>query len=291
MGGPLFAFQHGGLDRAEALRNQPQRLDELWRSGRVLVLSERGEACCHSPGEIYFSGENLSLRRPEYATFLGLHDGQAYFSIAREAVTLGRPSHDINIRAAADAWGALHAAVFAQAKALHYWQSQSKFCGRCGSLMDLKTAGYNASCGSCGLITYPQTHPAVIMCVSDGERILLGRQAVWPEKRWSLLAGFVEPGESPEQTVVREVFEEAGVRVESVGYVTSQPWPMPMALMLGYEAYAAHQPVVLSEELQAAQWLTADELNEQIRRGNLELPMKMSISHYLIQRWLAKAGR
>jgi NAD+ diphosphatase len=75
---------------------------------------------------------------------------------------------------AAETWGALHAAVFAQAKALHYWQSQSKFCGRCGSLMDLKTAGYNASCGACGLITYPQTHPAVIMCVSDGERILLG---------------------------------------------------------------------------------------------------------------------
>ena len=121
---------------------------------------------------------NISLRRPEYATFLGLHDGQAYFSIAREAVTLGRPSHDINIRVAAETWGALHAAVFAQAKALHYWQSQSKFCGRCGSLMDLKTAGYNASCGACGLITYPQTHPAVIMCVSDGEGILLGRQAV-----------------------------------------------------------------------------------------------------------------
>lgn len=291
MGEPSFAFHHGGLDRAEAVRVQPQQLDSLWHAGRVLVLNEKGEACCRDPGEVYFSGENISLRRPENATFLGLHDGRAYFSIAREAVTLGRPSHDINIRVAAETWGALHAAVFAQAKALHYWQSQSKFCGRCGSLMDLKTAGYNASCGACGLIVYPQTHPAVIMCVSDGERLLLGRQAVWPEKRWSLLAGFVEPGESPEQTVVREVFEEAGVRVESVGYVKSQPWPMPMALMLGYDAYAPHQPVTLSDELQAARWFTAEELNDLIKDGSLQLPQKMSISHYLIQRWLAGAGR
>lgn len=290
MAAPTFAFHHGGLDRAEAVRNQPQQLDALWLSGRVLVLNEKGEACCQDAGEIYFSGENISLRRPENATFLGMHGEQAYFSIAREAVSQ-RSAHVVNIRAAADTWGVLHAAVFAQAKALHHWQAQSKFCGRCGSLMDLKTAGYNAACGSCGLITYPQTHPAVIMCVSDGERILLGRQAVWPEKRWSLLAGFVEPGESPEQTVVREVFEEAGVRVESVDYVKSQPWPMPMALMLGYDAYAPHQPVTVSDELQAAQWFTADELDGLVKGGGLELPQQMSISHYLIQRWLARAGR
>ena len=91
--------------------------------------------------------------------------------------------------------------------------------------------------------------------------------------------------------MVREVFEEAGVRVESVEYVKSQPWPMPMALMLGYNAYAPHQTITLSDELQAAQWFTADELNGQVRRGKLELPQKMSISHYLIQQWLAKAGR
>lgn len=287
---PSFAFHHGGLDRAEAVRSQPQLLDSLWHAGQVLVLNEKGEACCRAPGEIYYSGENLSLRRPDDATFLGMHGGQAFFSIAREAVSQ-RPEHVINIRAAADTWGALHAAVFAQAKALHHWQAQSKFCGRCGTLMDIKTAGYNAACGACGLIVYPQTHPAVIMCVSDGERLLLGRQAVWPEKRWSLLAGFVEPGESPEQTVVREVFEEAGVRVESVGYVKSQPWPMPMALMLGYDAYAPHQPITVSDELQAARWFTADELNGLIQAGELELPQKMSISHYLIRRWLAGAGR
>jgi NAD+ diphosphatase len=286
-----FAFDHGGLDRAEAVRNQPQLLDSLWQSGRVMLLNDKGEACCRDPGEIYFSGESISLRRPEHATFLGMEGGQAYFSIAREAVTLGRATHEVNIRAAAASWGALHAAVFAQAKALHFWQAQSKFCGRCGSLMDIKTAGYNASCGACGLIMYPQTHPAVIMCVSDGERILLGRQATWPDKRWSLLAGFVEPGESPEQTVVREVFEEAGVRVDKVRYVKSQPWPMPMALMLGYDAYAPQQDITISEELQAARWFTAAELSELIQSGELELPQKISISHYMIQRWLAGSGR
>ena len=285
-----FAFHHGGLDRAEAVRSQPKRLDQLWLSGLVLVLNEKGEACCRYVDEAFIPAKNISLHRPEYATFLGIDGKQGYFSVGRETISHVTPL-TINIRAAAETWDALPAAVFAQAKALHHWQSQSKYCGRCGMLLDLKTAGYNAVCSGCGLITYPQTHPAVIMCVSDGERILLGRQAVWPENRWSLLAGFVEPGESPEQTVVREVFEEAGVRVEGVDYVKSQPWPMPMALMLGYDAYAAHQPVTLSDELQAAQWLTAEELNEQIRRGKLELPQKMSISHYLIQRWLAKAGR
>jgi NAD+ diphosphatase len=176
--------------------------------------------------------------------------------------------------------------VFAQAKALLHWQAQSKFCGRCGGLTDLRTAGYSASCAGCGLVVYPQTHPAVIMCVSDGEKILLGRQAIWPERRWSLLAGFIEPGESPEQTVVREVWEESGVKVERVRYVASQPWPMPMALMLGFEAYAPEQPIAISEELQAACWYGREQLRELVASGELLLPDALSISRGLIMRWL-----
>lgn len=287
---PAFAFQNTGLDRAEAVRSQPNKLDELWRSGLVLVLNEKGEACCRYTDSLFMPGRNISLHRPDYATFLGLDGKQAYFLVGRESIGHVTP-HTVNIRDAAEGLDPLHAAIFAQAKALHHWQSRSKFCGRCGMLLDLKSAGFNTYCSGCGLITYPQTHPAVIMCVSDGERLLLGRQTAWPEKRWSLLAGFIEPGESPEQTVVREVWEEAGVRVEGVEYVCSQPWPMPMALMLGYDAYAPQQDLTISEELQAAQWLSAAEIDEQIRNGQLELPQKMSISHYLIQRWLAKAVR
>ena len=150
----------------------------------------------------------------------------------------------------------------------------------------MRSAGYSASCAVCGLVVYPQTHPAVIMCVSDGEQILLGRQASWPEKRWSLLAGFIEPGESPEQTVVREVREESGVDVMHVRYVASQPWPMPMALMLGFEAYAPVQPISISEELQAASWYGRAQLRELIASGDLLLPDALSISRSLIVRWL-----
>ena len=255
---PNFAFQHEGLDRAEHLRNQPQGLDNLWSNAHVLVLNEKGEACCTSAEQIFYTGENLSLRRPEQATFLGVFAEQGYFSVSLNAI---KPISfiTVNIRLAGSTWNALHASIFAQAKALLHWQAQSEFCGRCGTLMDLKTAGYSASCSACGLIAYPQTHPAVIMCVHDGEQVLLGRQAIWPEKKWSLLAGFVEPGETPEQTVVRETWEEAGVKVERVEYVTSQPWPMPMALMLGFTAYAPHQTVTVSEELEDARWFCAAE--------------------------------
>lgn len=287
---PNFAFQHAGLDRAEHFRNQPQSLDNLWPQAQVLVLSEKGEACCVSTEQIFYRGENLSLRRPEQATFLGVLGEQGYFAIGLNAIK-SKPFVNINIRVAGNTWQALYASIFAQAKALLHWQAQSEFCGRCGTLMDIKTAGYSASCSACGLIAYPQTHPAVIMCVNDGERVLLGRQAIWPEKKWSLLAGFVEPGETPEQTVVRETWEEAGVKVERVEYVTSQPWPMPMALMLGFNAYAPYQTVTINDELQAARWFSAAEIHALVASGEMELPDKMSISHYLLQSWLASANK
>ncbi len=137
------------MDRAEAVRTQPKRLDELWLSGLVLVLNEKGEACCRYVEETFVPGKNISLRRPEYATFLGIDGKQAYFSVGRETISHVTPL-TVNIRAAAETWDALSASVFAQAKALHHWQSQSKFCGRCGMLLDLKTAGYNASAAAAG---------------------------------------------------------------------------------------------------------------------------------------------
>ncbi len=280
-----FAFQHIGLERSEPLRCQPQQLDALWKTALVLVLNEQGEACRLSSQQYFYPARNISLQRPADATFLGLHQEQGFFAIS-VAMTQNNVTGTINIRSAASDWSSLQSSIFAQAKALLHWQSQSKFCGRCGGLVDLKSAGYSAACSSCGLITYPQSHPAVIMSVSDGEYLLLGRQAVWPEKRWSVLAGFVEPGETPEQTVVREVWEEAGVKVEKVAYVKSQPWPMPMALMIGFKAYAPYQEINISDELQAAKWVTKPELHALVAQGELELPARMSISRYLILDWL-----
>lgn len=280
-----FAFQHVGLERSEPLRCQPQQLDALWKTALVLVLNEQGEACRLSSQQYFYPARNISLQRPADATFLGLHQEQGFFAIS-VAMTQNNVTGTINIRSAASDWSSLQSSIFAQAKALLHWQSQSKFCGRCGGLLELITAGYSAACSSCGLVTYPQCHPAVIMSVSDGEHLLLGRQALWPEKRWSVLAGFVEPGETPEQTVVREVWEEAGVKVENVAYVKSQPWPMPMALMIGFKAYAPYQEITISDELQAAKWVTRPELHALVAQSELELPARMSISRYLILDWL-----
>lgn len=280
-----FAFQHIGLERSEPLRCQPQQLDALWATANVLVLNEHGDAYCANPKQIFHSAEKISLQRPGHATFLGIHGEQAYFAVMLESTEINA-TDVVNIRSAAGTWPAMHSSIFAQAKALLHWQAHAKYCGRCGGLQRISAAGYSAACASCGLMTYPQTHPAVIMSVSDGPHILLGRQVTWPEKRWSVLAGFVEPGESPEQTVVREVREESGVKVEKVAYVKSQPWPMPMALMIGFRAYAPLQPIQISEELQAAQWFTAPELTALVAQGELELPARMSISRYLILDWL-----
>jgi NAD+ diphosphatase len=256
-----FAFRHTGLDRAEPMRTHPAELDAAWAAAHLLVLNEKGEACCYSASDIYYPATRVSLRRPESATLLGFEAGQPYFALPLDAVAHA-PYEVIGIRAAAVEWPEKDAAIFAQAKAILHWQAQSKFCGRCGGLLDLKTAGYS------------------------GEHLLLGRQAAWPEKRWSLLAGFVEPGETPEQTVVREVWEESGVRVARVRYVASQPWPMPMALMIGYDAYAPMQTINISDELQAARWFRRDELNALVAAGELTLPDTLSISRYLIMRWL-----
>ena len=281
-----FAFRHPGVDRAEPERGDPAVLDRRWQGARVLVLNEKGEACRPAGGDLLQAAERISPRRPDTATYLGHHDAQAYFALPLESAGF-TPSETVGVRVAAVDWPAWQASLFAQAKALLHWQSQSRYCGRCGGLTELKSAGYSAACGNCGLVVYPQTHPATIMCVSDGEHLLLGRQAAWPEKRWSLLAGFVEPGETPEQTAVREVWEESGVRAERVRYVASQPWPMPMVLMVGCDVYAPMQPIRISEELQAARWLSRAELRAAVEAGELQLPDALSISRYLIERWLA----
>lgn len=289
MTAPGFAFSHPGLDRAEHFRQDPHSLDAFWAAAHVLVLNEKNEACLYDGGALYYPAARVSLQRPDSATFLGLSGEQAYFAVALDGVS-HRPEATVNVRTAAVQWSALDATVFAQAKALLHWQTHSKYCGRCGGITDIKSAGYNAVCTDCGLVSYPQTHPATIMCVSDGEHLLLGRQAVWPEKRWSLLAGFVEPGESPEQTVIREVAEESGVLIQRVRYVASQPWPMPMALMLGFDAYAPMQPIVPSEELQAARWVSRAQLQAEVASGELLLPDTLSISHHLIMRWLLQSA-
>ena len=286
-----YAFQHVGLDRAEHLREDAEALDAHWPKANVLIIDAEGQArCLGEPDQPAFQqGAAISAERPDHASFLGLADsGEAWFAMAAEHMGDELPVPAVDLRSAAARWPALPASVFAQARALLHWQQRNRFCGSCGHALALVRAGFCARCSQCGLEHYPRTDPAIIVAVSDGERLLLGRQASWPEKRWSVLAGFMEPGESLEQTVAREVMEEAGVRIRECRYAGSQPWPFPSALMLGFHALAEPQPVSVGAELQDARWFSARELREQSASGELLLSPSLSISRWLMDDWLAR---
>ena len=179
--------------------------------------------------------------------------------------------------------------VIAQATGLVNWHRRHPCCAVCGAHTEVAEAGYVRRCPSCGAMHHPRTDPVVIMLVTDGDRALLGRQAIWPPGRYSTLAGFVEPGESLEEAVAREVREEAGVEVRAVRYASSQPWPFPSSLMLGFFAeYAGGEPSVRDHELEDVRWFARDEL-EGIRAGTIDgmhMPPPIAIARRLIDGWL-----
>lgn len=187
--------------------------------------------------------------------------------------------------------------IAALARGLCYWHATHSFCGRCGSKNKLVEAGHSRLCENehCKHPTFPRTDPAVIMVVTkvfaDGvERCLLGRQAIWPQGMYSSLAGFVDPGETLEQAVAREVKEEAGIEVDDVRYVASQPWPFPSSIMLGFYARATSEQIsVDKDELDDAKWFSREDLAQfgdwHDEGEHLKLPRTDSISRYLIEHW------
>lgn len=188
------------------------------------------------------------------------------------------------LRPLAPMLGAEEAGLLAYARALSYWQARHRYCGVCGAATRALRAGHVMQCSStaCGAEFFPRIDPAIIVLVSDGERALLGRQAAWPAGRYSTVAGFVEPGESLEDAVAREVLEETGVTITACDYHSSQPWPFPSSLMLGFMASAPRgaQPGS-SSELEDARWFSRDEL----AAGAVILPPPTSISRRLIETW------
>ena len=286
-----FAFQHPGLDRAEHIRQDKQALDQLWPQAKIIIIDLQGNARFQTdaPDLVFFCGTDFFSERPVNASFLGQVDDQTWFAIQAEFIA-ELPPHAVDLRTAAATWPHLQAAIFAQARALLYWQGRNHFCGACGNALELVRGGFMAKCEACGSEHYPRTDSAVIMAVSDGERLLLGRQASWPENRWSVLAGFLEPGESLEQTVIREVWEEAGVHVDRAEYAASQPWPFPASLMLGFHAYAKPQTATAGDELEQAQWFSAEQLRDGIASGQLGISPRLSISRWLIEDWCARMG-
>jgi NAD+ diphosphatase len=176
------------------------------------------------------------------------------------------------------------AGLLGYARALSLWHDRHRFCGQCGSATRSIKAGHARQCSNaaCGLQHFPRLDPAIIVLITDGKRVLLGRQARWPSQRYSTIAGFVEWGESLEEAVAREVHEETGVRIDEVRYHSSQPWPFPSSLMLGFIAHAATTEITRHDgELEDARWLSRDEL----RNGVVVLPPVHAISFALIESW------
>ncbi|THA27576.1 NAD(+) diphosphatase [Streptomyces sp. RKND-216] len=287
----------GGIDRAAH-----RRLDEAWLAAawshpttRVFVVSggqalieDTGDGCTELVTMPSFDAPATESHR----YFLGVDpEGVAYFALQKDALPgrmddIARPA---GLREAGVLLPERDAELLVHAVALENWQRLHRFCSRCGERAVIAAAGHVRRCPACGAEHYPRTDPAVIMLVTDvHDRALLGRQVHWPEGRFSTLAGFVEPGESIEQAVVREVGEEVGVEVpvEGVAYVGSQPWPFPSSLMLGFTARASSSRIqVDGHEIEEARWFSRDDLRAAFASGEVLPPSGISIAARLVERW------
>jgi NAD+ diphosphatase len=204
-----------------------------------------------------------------------------------EALPVGTQFEEL--RLVANALPADEAGLLAYARGLSIWRARHRFCGACGARLLPERAGHMLRCSDadCAQEVFPRIDPAIIVMVSDGERALLGRQDSWPAGRYSTIAGFVEPGESLEDAVMREVAEETGVAVHDIRYHSSQPWPFPASLMVGFLARCAPRaPIHVGGELQDARWFSRAEISA----GAAGLPPSHSISFRLISTWLAGAA-
>jgi NAD+ diphosphatase len=280
----VIAFSGAALDRAPALRRRPDWLEgqRADRRARAVLMSERG---------VWLDDGRLLLERPTAeAVFLGLMDGAPFFAdhVGAAEPERGRPA---GLREAATELPAAEAGLAAYAASLLAWHRRHRFCANCGAPTEARDGGHERFCPTCEAHHFPRTDPVVIVRVSDGaDALLLGRQARWPEGRFSLLAGYVEPGETLEEAVRREVLEESGVVLDSVSYVASQPWPFPSSLMLGFGALAARgEPVPGDDELAEVGWFEREELERAARgEGPLLLAPPYSIARRLIDAWLGE---
>ncbi len=220
--------------------------------------------------------------------FLGLfHDQPAFaFSLnANGSAPFGELGEFHDLRFLGSELAPDEANLAAHARALVLWHASQRYCGVCGSSAQPEAGGNSRICANenCAREIFPRVDPAIIVLVANGDRCLLGRQSNWPEGRYSTIAGFVEPGESVEDSVRREVYEETNVHVGKVRYHSSQPWPFPSSLMLGFFAEATSSDIILNDaELEDAQWFTRKEL----RSGFPKLPFRISIARRLVDAWL-----
>jgi NAD+ diphosphatase len=229
----------------------------------------------------------------EYFIFLGESNGKYYFCIEIEKIGLPQESYlklgeFRELRFAAPLIEKETAGILAYARAIIYWHQHHVFCGVCGHPTQIKFAGHKRICSNskCGEEHFPRTDPAIIVLVSNGDKCLLARQPKWRPGQYATIAGFVEPGESLEQAVAREVYEETGIELKNIWYRSSQPWPFPAAIMLGFRANAKTTKITLHDnELEDAQWLTRKEIKLRLLNNIMKLPFSISISFRLVEEW------
>jgi NAD+ diphosphatase len=294
-----ITFSANPLDRASQRRREPAwisaRLEDpttrflpLWKLN-ALVRQQSTPALAWARGEV-----RASMDTEVGPVLLGVREGIAHFAV--DVSPLAEPEQSLGVagvakfqepRAIAALLPAGEGGILAQARSLVDWHARHRFCSSCGAKTRSGEGGYLRACPDCSAQHFPRTDPVVIMLVARGDRCLLGRQAAWPPRMFSALAGFVEPGETLEEAVRREVLEEAGIEVAGVRYHSSQPWPFPASLMIGCIAEAASDAIQIDPgELSEARWFSRQEIQKALAEpgsGDLFVPPPMAIAHRLIR--------
>jgi len=287
----------------ELERYGEQRADAAWLNARVFSVLARF-LVLRGDGRVLVTPDTRTLReltldeRTRLAgdsdpTYLGHARGADRFLLRLDAAHADAIAAELgaqfaNLRHAGRSWPAFEAGLFAYALGLANWQARTRFCANCAAPLMLEAAGHRAKCTNpqCGMEHFPRTDPAVIVIVTWRDACLLGRMPRLPPKRFTTLAGFVEPGETLEDAVRREVFEEAGVRVGECAYHSSQPWPFPASLMVGFTAHALDPSIRLGGELAEARWFTAEDIMRGLAERTLGLSPPVSVSFRLIEHWM-----
>lgn len=297
------------LDRCHALRRDEQAQHLLRASPAKLILPYWRELSLVSENAALRVGGTLGaeiLDLAKQAVFLGKTEAGVPVFVADVSElepevdgggpNLGLGGQWIGLRAIASSLPTDDAAILGYARAMVIWHRRNRFCGSCGAPTEAREGGHVRQCldATCNTQTYPRTDPAVIMLVADGDSVLLHRQRAWAPGQWSILAGFVEPGETMEEAVAREVMEETAIAVDQVRYVASQPWPYPSSVMVAFTARAVGGTLLPDpHELEDARWFSRQTILTEFSDGHrgkgtgLCLPPRGSISRALMEAWLA----
>jgi NAD+ diphosphatase len=297
---PLIVFSGNPLDRAAQFRTDSAKMAALAQRSDALVLRLYDlKPPIRLKPRAGIAWAKFADIRPEPKSdtplvFLGLKGETPYFALPMPAGAAQAEDgvKIIDVRSIAPSVELEEAAMLAQARSMIDWHARHRFCANCGAPTKAEAAGWNRKCDACQAQHFPRTDPVVIMLAVRGDRCLLGRQSRFIPNTFSALAGFVEQGETIEEAVARELYEEAGIRTGCVAYFASQPWPFPSSLMIGCFAEAVSEGIAVDrDELEDARWFHKDDLREMLRRAveggdGLRLPPPLAIAHQLAKAWI-----